>query len=139
MKEFPASLTSSLSPGYDQVVIDGVTQDEARLPNKGTGTLMVPMTASVTVTNASVGTNPNTISSTTFGSKATNFLPGDGEPLQWQKSLHWSVTRSKARHAEGHIEGFELARADETFHPASAKIEARKSSSTTRNLSQTTP
>ncbi|MBL9144416.1 MAG: hypothetical protein JNM99_12125 [Verrucomicrobiaceae bacterium] len=91
--EFPASLTSSLSSGYDQVFVDGVMQDEARLPNKGTGTLMAPTTASVTVTNASAGTNPNTISSATFGGKATNFFAGArfvggiGVKWSWQNAV----------------------------------------------------
>ncbi|MBX7209704.1 MAG: autotransporter-associated beta strand repeat-containing protein [Verrucomicrobiaceae bacterium] len=91
--EFPASLTSSLSSGYDQVFVDGVMQDEARLPNKGAGTLMAPTTASVTVTNASAGTNPNTISSTAFGGKATNFFAGArfvggiGVKWSWQNAV----------------------------------------------------
>ena len=91
--EFPASLTSSLSSGYDQVFVDGVMQDEARLPNKGTGTLMAPTTASVTVTNASAATNPNTISSTTFGGQAANFFTGArfvggiGVKWSWQNAV----------------------------------------------------
>lgn len=91
--EFPASLTSSLSSGYDQVFVDGVMQDEARLPDKGAGTLMAPATASVTVTNASAATNPNTISSTAFGAKAANFFAGArfvggiGPRWSWQNAV----------------------------------------------------
>ena len=91
--EFPASLTSPLSSGYDQVFVDGVMQDEARLPNKGAGTLMAPTTASVTVTNASAGTNPNTISSATFGGMVTNFFAGArfvggiGVKWSWQNAV----------------------------------------------------
>lgn len=91
--EFPAAPVTSLSSGYDQVFVDGVMQDEARLPNKGAGTLMAPTTASVTVTNASAATNPNTISSATFGGQATNFFAGArfvggiGPKWSWQNAL----------------------------------------------------
>lgn len=91
--EFPASLTSSLSSGYDQVFVDGVMQDEARLPNRGTSTIMQPTTASVTVNNATAATNPGTISSTTFGGQAANFFAGArfvgaiGKKWSWQNAV----------------------------------------------------
>lgn len=91
--EYPAATASSLSSGYDQVLVNGVMQDEARLPNKGAGTLMAPTTASVTVTNGSATTNPNTISSTSFGGQVTNFFAGArfvggiGKKWSWQNAV----------------------------------------------------
>jgi autotransporter-associated beta strand protein len=91
--EFPAGNTSSLSSGYDQVFVDGVMQDEARMPNRGASTIMQPTTASVTVNNATTTTNPGTISSTTFGGQAANFfagarfLGGIGKKWSWQNAV----------------------------------------------------
>ena len=91
--EFSGGITSSLSSGYDQVFVDGVMQDEARMPNKGAGTLMAPTTASVTVTNASAATNPNTIWSTNFGGQPANFFAGArfvggiGVKWSWQSAV----------------------------------------------------
>jgi len=74
VNEFPSAFQSSLvTSGYDQVFVDGVMQHEARTPNFGTGDLLHPATASVTVASASATTNPNTITSTNFSGKTTDF------------------------------------------------------------------
>ncbi len=91
--EFPSAYSSSISSGYDQVFVDGVMQDEARMPNRGSGTLMQPTTAALTVINSNSTINPNTISSATFGGQPDNFFAGarfvGGVSLRfaWQSAL----------------------------------------------------
>lgn len=74
VNEFPSAFQSSLvTSGYDQVFVDGVMQHEARTPNFGTGDLLHPATASVTVASASATNNPNTITSSSFNGKTADF------------------------------------------------------------------
>ncbi len=91
--EFTSASSSSISSGYDQVFVDGVMQDEARLPNRGSGPLLEPALASLTVNSETAPTNPNTISSVTFDGRPANFFAGarfvGGVSLRfaWQSAL----------------------------------------------------
>ena len=88
-----ADVPVDLGNGYNQVFVDGVMQHQARHPNHGSTDLLSPSLASVTVTNASAATNPNTISSTSFGGQPANFFAGArfcggvGQKWSWQTAV----------------------------------------------------
>lgn len=90
---YTADVPADLGNGYNQIFVDGVMQHQARHPNYGGGNLFSPALASVTVTNAGAATNPNTISSTSFGGQPANFFAGArfcgsvGAGWSWQTAV----------------------------------------------------
>lgn len=90
---YVADVGWDLGMGYNQVFVDGAMQHQARHPNHGGGGLFNPALANVTVTNGSAASNPDTITSTSFGGRpdgffaGARFLGGVGQRWAWQTAV----------------------------------------------------
>ena len=96
---FPSGVNPTISSGYNQVFVDGVMQQEARYPNYGSGDVLHPATATVTVYNASnTDGTANTITSSAFSGNPVNFFAnarfcgGVGLSWTWQNAVVASST-----------------------------------------------
>ncbi len=90
---YMADVGWDLGDATNQVFANSEMMHQARHPNFGTNDLLHPATTSVTVTNESSATNPNTITSATFGGKPANFFVGArfvggiGSSWAWQNAI----------------------------------------------------
>ena len=94
VNECPSAIDAALSSGNNQIFVDGVMQHEARFPNHGTGDLLHPATANVTVWNSNnTSGKANTITSSSFSGKPDGFFVGArfrggvGSAWAWQNAV----------------------------------------------------